>query len=431
MKGLRCHSMNLIEKILAKASGKKEVVAGEIVDAKIDCAMVNEITGHLTIKYFDEVGAKDVWDREKIVIVIDHTVPAATVEAAELHKIVRDFARRHKITAFYDVGRGGIAHQIMVEKGHVVPGSLIVGADSHTCTYGALGAFSTGIGSTEMAAVFINGRLWFKVPKVIKVNVTGEFKEYVMAKDLFLNIAKTLGEDGANYMGIEFCGPAIEGMSVDGRLTLCNMVIEVGAKAGIVPVDQKTLEYLNGRVKDKIKPLKGDEDSAYERVMEVDASSLQPLIACPSSVDNVKPVSEVEGIELDQVFIGSCTNGRLEDLRVAAKILEGKKVNERTRLVIVPASQEVYLSALKEGLIETFIKSGAVVANPTCGACYGGHLGVLASGEVCLSTTNRNFVGRMGSPKSKVYLASPATAAASAIEGKIVDPTSFAKGERI
>jgi 3-isopropylmalate/(R)-2-methylmalate dehydratase large subunit len=279
--------------------------------------------------------------------------------------------------------------------------------------------------------VFINGRLWFKVPKVIKVNVTGEFKEYVMAKDLFLNIAKTLGEDGANYMGIEFCGPAIEGMSVDGRLTLCNMVIEVGAKAGIVPVDQKTLEYLNGRIKDKIKPLKGDEDSAYERVMEVDASSLQPLIACPSSVDNVKPVSEVEGIELDQVFIGSCTNGRLEDLRVAAKILEGKKVNERTRLVIVPASQEVYLSALKEGLIETFIKSGAVVANPTCGACYGGHLGVLASGEVCLSTTNRNFVGRMGSPKSKVYLASPATAAASAIEGKIVDPTSFAKGERI
>ena len=423
--------MNLIEKILAKASGKREVVAGEIVDAKIDCAMVNEITGHLTIKYFDEVGAKDVWDREKIVIVIDHTVPAATVEAAELHKIVRDFARRHKITAFYDVGRGGIAHQIMVEKGHVVPGSLIVGADSHTCTYGALGAFSTGIGSTEMAAVFINGRLWFKVPKVIKVNVTGEFKEYVMAKDLFLNIAKTLGEDGANYMGIEFCGPAIEGMSVDGRLTLCNMVIEVGAKAGIVPVDQKTLEYLNGRVKDKIKPLKGDEDSAYERVMEVDASSLQPLIACPSSVDNVKPVSEVEGIELDQVFIGSCTNGRLEDLRVAAKILEGKKVNERTRLVIVPASQEVYLSALKEGLIETFIKSGAVVANPTCGACYGGHLGVLASGEVCLSTTNRNFVGRMGSPKSKVYLASPATAAASAIEGKIVDPTSFAKGGRI
>jgi 3-isopropylmalate/(R)-2-methylmalate dehydratase large subunit len=423
--------MNLIEKILAKASGKKEVVAGEIVDAKIDCAMVNEITGHLTIKYFDEVGAKDVWDREKIVIVIDHTVPAATVEAAELHKIVRDFARRHKITAFYDVGRGGIAHQIMVEKGHVVPGSLIVGADSHTCTYGALGAFSTGIGSTEMAAVFINGRLWFKVPKVIKVNVTGEFKEYVMAKDLFLNIAKTLGEDGANYMGIEFCGPAIEGMSVDGRLTLCNMVIEVGAKAGIVPVDQKTLEYLNGRVKDKIKPLKGDEDSAYERVMEVDASSLHPLIACPSSVDNVKPVSEVEGIELDQVFIGSCTNGRLEDLRVAAKILEGKKVSERTRLVIVPASQEVYLSALKEGLIETFIKSGAVVANPTCGACYGGHLGVLASGEVCLSTTNRNFVGRMGSPKSKVYLASPATAAASAIEGKIVDPTSFAKGGRI
>lgn len=430
MKGLRCQLMNLIEKILAKASGKREVVAGEIVDAKVDCAMVNEITGHLTIKYFNEVGARDVWDRDRIVIVIDHTVPAATVEAAELHKIVREFARRHMIKAFYDVGRGGIAHQIMVEKGHVLPGSLIVGADSHTCTYGALGAFSTGIGSTEMAAVFINGRLWFKVPKAIKVNVAGRFKEYVTAKDLFLSIAKTLGEDGANYMGIEFCGPTIEEMSVDGRLTLCNMVIEVGAKAGIVAADEKTMAYLKGRVNERISPIKGDEDAEYEKVIEVDAGSLQPLVACPSSVDNVKPASEVEGVELDQVFIGSCTNGRLEDLRVAAKILDGKKVNERTRLVIVPASQEVYLSALKEGLIETFVKSGAVVANPTCGACYGGHIGVLASGEVCLSTTNRNFVGRMGSPKSKVYLASPATAAASALEGRIVDPTSFARGER-
>ncbi|MGC8911996.1 MAG: 3-isopropylmalate dehydratase large subunit [Nitrososphaeria archaeon] len=420
--------MNLIEKILAKASDRKEVVAGEIVEARIDYAMVNEITGHLTIKYFNEVGAKKVWDRNRIVIVIDHTIPAATVEAAELHKIVREFARRHEIKAFYDVGRGGIAHQIMVERGHVLPGNVIVGADSHTCTYGALGAFATGIGSTEMASVFINGRLWFRVPKTIKVNVSGKFREYVTAKDLFLNIAQTLGEDGANYMGIEFCGPAIENMSVDGRLTLCNMVVEVGAKAGIVAADEKTLSYLKGRIEGNPTIYESDKESVYERTLEVDASSLTPLVACPNSVSNVKPVQEVEGVEVDQVFIGSCTNGRLEDLRIVAKILKGKKVNERTRLVIVPASQEVYLSALKEGLIETFIMSGAVVANPTCGACYGGHIGVLASGEVCLSTTNRNFVGRMGSPKSKVYLASPATAAASAIEGKIVDPTIFSGG---
>lgn len=417
--------MNVLEKILANSSSKREVVAGEIVEANIDCAMVNEITGHLTIKYLEELGAERVWDPEKIVMVLDHTIPAANVEAAELHKIMRRFAKAHNIRFFYDVGFGGIAHQVMVEKGHVVPGNVIVGADSHTCTYGALGAFATGIGSTEMAAVFVRGKLWFKVPKVIRINVKGNFREYVTAKDLFLNIASMLGENGANYRGLEFRGPTVSDMSISERMTLCNMAIEVGAKTGIVEADDKTLEYLKGRVNKSFQIIKGDNDNSYERSLEIDVTSLQPLIACPSSVANVKPVSEVEGIEVDQVFIGSCTNGRLEDLRIVAKILEGKKVKSGTRLVIVPASQEVYLEALKEGLIETFIASGAIVANSTCGACYGGHIGVLASDEVCVSTTNRNFIGRMGSPKSKVYLASPATAAASAIEGKIKDPTTL------
>ncbi len=417
--------MNVIEKILANASGKREVVPGEIVEANIDCAMVNEITGHLTIKYIQELGVERVWNPDKIVMVIDHTVPAASVEAAELHKIMRRFAKAQNIKYFYDIGFGGIAHQIMVEKGHVVPGNVIVGADSHTCTYGALGAFATGIGSTEMAAVFVKGKLWFKVPKVIRVAVKGSFKEYVTAKDLFLKVAEILGENGANYRGLEFRGPTVESMSVHERMTVCNMAIEVGAKTGIVEADDKTLAYLKGRVNKSFQIIKGDDDNSYERSLEIDVSNLEPLIACPGSVANVKPVSEVEGVEVDQVFIGSCTNGRLEDLKIAAKILKGRKVKEGTRLVIVPASQEVYLEALKEGLIETFISSGAIVANPTCGACYGGHIGVLASDEVCVSTTNRNFVGRMGSPKSKVYLASPATAAASALEGKIKDPTTL------
>ncbi|MCX8188962.1 MAG: 3-isopropylmalate dehydratase large subunit [Nitrososphaeria archaeon] len=417
--------MNIIEKILAKASGKREVVPGEIVEANIDCAMVNEITGHLSIRYLQELGIEKVWDSDKIVMVIDHTVPAASVEAAELHKIMRRFARSQNIKYFYDIGFGGIAHQVMVEKGHVVPGNVIVGADSHTCTYGALGAFATGIGSTEMAAVFIKGKLWFKVPKVIRIYVEGSFKEYVTAKDLFLKIAEILGENGANYRGLEFGGPTVASMNIAERMTICNMAIEVGAKTGIVEADEKTLAYLKYRTNKSFQIIKSDDKNSYERSLEVDVSNLPPLVACPDSVANVKPVSEVEGIEVDQVFIGSCTNGRLEDLKIVAKILKGKKIKNGTRLVIVPASQEVYLEALKEGLIETFISSGAIVANPTCGACYGGHIGVLASDEVCVSTTNRNFIGRMGSPKSKVYLASPATAAASALEGKIKDPTTL------
>jgi homoaconitate hydratase family protein len=416
---------NIIEKILSRAAGKKEVIPGEIIEANIDCAMVNEITGHLTIKYFYELGAKEVWNRDRIVMVLDHTIPAASIEAAELHKIMREFAREQKIKYFYDVGRGGISHQIMIEKGHVKPGDVVVGADSHTCTYGAIGAFSTGIGSTEMIAVFMTGRLWFKVPKVIEIKVNGNFRKFVTPKDLFLKIAKILGVSGANYRGLEFKGPTIENMSIAGRMTICNMAIEVGAKAGIVGVDGKTLDYLKDRINEPFFIAKSDQDAEYERSLELYVDDLPPLVSCPDAVDNVKPVSEVEGVELDQVFIGSCTNGRMEDLRLAAEILKGNKVNERTRLLIIPASQEVFLDALREGLIETFLLSGAIVANPTCGACYGAHLGVLASGEVCLSTTNRNFIGRMGSTKSKVYLASPATAAASAIKGRITDPTTF------
>ncbi|MCP8318544.1 MAG: 3-isopropylmalate dehydratase large subunit [Candidatus Methylarchaceae archaeon HK01B] len=420
--------MNAIEKILSRASGRENVLPGEIVEANIDCAMVNEITGHLTIKYFHEVGAKEVWNKEKIVMILDHTIPAGSVEAAELHKIMREFAREQGIRAFYDVGRGGISHQVMMEKAHVKPGDVVVGADSHTCTYGAIGAFSTGIGSTDMTAVFTTGRLWFKVPKVIKVNVRGDFRKFVVPKDLFLKIAKILGVSGANYMGLEFKGSTIRDMSIDGRMTICNMVIEVGGKAGIVEPDEKTLAYMKSRKNDRFSIVRSDPDAEYERTLELSVDDLQPLVSCPSAVDNVKLVSEVEGVELDQVFIGSCTNGRIEDLRIVAKILKGNVVSDRTRLIIIPASQEIYLDALREGLIETFLLSGATVTNPTCGACYGGHIGMLASGEVCLSTTNRNFIGRMGSPKSKVYLASPATAAVSAITGRITDPTSFKSG---
>lgn len=417
--------MNIIEKVLSRASNLQQVSPGEIVEANIDFAMVNEITGHLTIKYFKELGAGKVWDARKIVIVLDHTVPASTIEAAELHKIMRGFAREQKIKAFYDVGGGGVSHQIMLEKGHAKPGEAIVGADSHTCTYGAVGAFATGIGSTEMTAVFITGKLWFKVPKVIKINVTGDFKEFVTSKDLFLHVAKTLGVSGATYRGLEYAGPTIEKMSVESRMTICNMAIEVGAKAGIVEPDVKTLDYIKERSKEPFYLMRSDADSIYERDIEVDVRDIPPLVSCPDSVDNVKPISEIGEVELDQVFIGSCTNGRVEDLRLAAEILKGHKVSDRTRLIVIPASQQVYIDCLQQGIIEIFLLADAAVTSPTCGACYGGHLGALAAGETCLSTTNRNFVGRMGSPKSKVFLASPATAAASAIMGKITDPRSL------
>ena len=416
--------MNLIEKILARASTKKTVEPNEIVEARIDVAMVHDLTGPLTVKAFREIGSKRVWDPDKIVVILDHLVPADSVTTAELHKTLRNFVKEQEIEHFYDVGRGGVCHQVMPEEGFVRPGEVVVGADSHTCEYGALGAFATGIGSTEMAAVFVKGSLWFRVPKVIKINAEGKFKEYVSAKDLILKIISMLGSGGATYKGIEFTGKTVEDMSIDGRLTMCNMVIEAGAKAGIIEPDEKTIDYVKERWKGRLDQVKSDPNAAYEKQIQMDVADLSAQVACPSSVDNVKPASELGNIEIDQAFIGTCTNGRMEDLRVAARILRGKKIGRGVRAIVIPASQNIYLESLREGLIETFVQAGAAVGNPNCGPCLGGHMGILAAGEVCVSTSNRNFTGRMGSKDARVYLASPATVAASAIEGRIVDPGS-------
>lgn len=415
--------MNLTEKILAQASGEKEVSPGKIVEARIDVALVHDLTGPLTVDSFNKIGTEKVWDNKKIVIIMDHQVPADSVKSAELQQTMRAFAKKQGIRNFYDVGHGGgICHQVMPEKGYVKPGEVIVGADSHTCTYGAFGAFATGIGSTEMAAVFTTGKLWFRVPKVFKINVTGGLRKLVTPKDLILNIVGQIKADGAIYKGIEFTGSTIRKMSVDGRMTICNMVIEMGAKNGIVEPDEITLKYLASRTKEKLNPVKSDDDANYDKLVEIDAAGLEPQVASPHSVENVSAVSEIGNVEINQAFIGSCTNGRLEDLRLAASILRKRKIKPGVRTIVIPASQEIYLQALKEGLITTFMEAGAVICNPTCGPCLGGHLGLLAPDEVCVSSSNRNFVGRMGSTKAHVYLASPATVAASAVTGKITDP---------
>lgn len=414
--------MNLVEKILAKASGKKELTPGEIIDANIDRAMIHDLTGPLTIQGFKRIGAERVWDPEKIVMILDHQVPADTVKSAELHVTMRTFAKEQGIRNFYEIGRGGICHQVMPEKGYVLPGEAIVGADSHTCTYGALGAFATGIGSTEMAAVFATGKLWFKVPHTLNFVAEGMLKQPTSAKDLILYIIGKVGVDGATYKAAQFSGPAVRNMSIDGRLTMCNMAVEMGAKTGIVEPDAQTIQYVSARTTKQVTPLKSDPDAEYEKTIELDVNNLEPQVACPPAVDNAKPVSEVEGLEINQAFIGSCTNGRLEDLRVASQILKKHKVHPNVRLIVIPASQEIYQEALREGIIETLAKAGAYISNASCGPCLGGHLGVLAPFETCISTSNRNFIGRMGSPNASVYLASPATVAASAIAGKITDP---------
>ncbi|MBS7606978.1 3-isopropylmalate dehydratase large subunit [Candidatus Bathyarchaeota archaeon] len=420
--------MNISEKILAHASEKEYVKPGEIVDAKVDMAMINEITGPLAIQIFKRIGLERVWDNQRIVLVLDHQVPADSVKSAELHKIMRMFAKEQNIPFLYDVGDGGICHQVMVEKGHVRPGELIVGADSHTCTYGALGAFATGIGSTEMAAVFATGKLWLRVPSTIRIDVTGVFGEFVTPKDLILYVIGEIGADGAIYKAIEFTGPTIRQMSISGRLTLCNMAVEMGAKTGIIEPDEKTIQYVRERTDKPFRIFRSDPDARYEKTMEFNVDNLEPMVACPHSVDNVKPVKDVEGVEIDQAFLGSCTNGRLEDLEVAARILKGRHVKKGVRMLVTPASSEVYLEALRSGLLEVFVRAGAYVCNPACGACFGGHMGLLAAGEVCISSSNRNFIGRMGSPEAKIYLASPATVAASAVVGKITDPRRFLEG---
>jgi len=414
--------MNITEKILAKASGKNTVQPGEIVDANVDMVMVHDLTGPLAVEAFKKIGTEKVWDNQKVVVILDHQVPAESIKAAELHKTMRQFAKDRKLR-IYDVGRGGICHQVMPEKGHVVPGTVIVGADSHTCTYGAFGAFATGIGSTEAAAVFATGKIWLKVPEAIKINVNGKFGEYVTAKDLILNIIGKLGVDGAIYKSAEFTGQTISEMSIAGRMTVCNMAVEMGAKNGIVEPDETTRKFLQDRVKTlpDFAALKSDKDAAYEQTVEFNVAELEPQVACPSSVDNVKPVSEVGNVPIEQAFIGSCTNGRIEDLRLAAQILKGEKVKDGVRALVIPASVEVYKQALAEGLIEIFTEAGAVVCGSACGPCLGGHIGLLAAGETCVSTSNRNFIGRMGSTEASVYLASPATVAASAVTGKITD----------
>ena len=416
--------MNITEKILAKASGKKTVHSGEIVDANVDMVMVHDLTGPLAVEAFKKIGVQKVWDNQKVVMILDHQVPAESVKAAELHKTMRQFAKDQKLR-IYDVGKGGICHQVMPEKGHVIPGTVIVGADSHTCTYGAFGAFATGIGSTEAAAVFATGKIWLTVPEAIKVNVTGQFQKYVTPKDLILSIIGRIGADGAIYKSAEFTGPTIKSMSMSGRMTLCNMAVEMGAKNGIIEPDETTRKFLEGRTSKALpnfESLKSDKDAVYERTVEFDVSKMEPQIACPSSVDNVKPVSEVGNVPIEQAFIGSCTNGRIEDLRLAAQVLKGKHVKDGVRALVIPASQEVYHQALSEGLMEIFTDAGAMVCGSACGPCLGGHIGLLAAGETCVSTSNRNFIGRMGSTQASVFLASPATVAASAITGKVTDP---------
>lgn len=407
------------EKILSKSSGK-DVYAGDYTTAEIETAMAQDGTAPLTIKAIEDMGGGEVWDPSRIVLVMDHTVPSASVGTSEMHKMMREFASKMGIENIY-YGEG-ICHQIMVEKGHVKPSRVIVGADSHTCTYGALGAFSTGIGSTEMAGVFLSGKLWFKVPETMKFEVDGTMPDRVVSKDLALKITGEVEADGATYKAVEYSGDPIERMSVSERMTLSNLAVEMGAKAGIIEPDEKVKRFLKGRVDEKIELTKNDEDAEYEEVLDFDADDLVPQIAYPHQVDNVKPISEFEGLEMDQVFLGTCTNGRLVDLRAAAGILKGNKIDPDLRMIVTPASREIYQKALDQGLVDIFNDAGCIVANPGCGPCAGSHQGILAPGEKCLSTANRNFKGRMGSEEAEIYLGSPYTAAATAINGEITDP---------
>ncbi len=414
-------AMTMAEKILAKASGNKEAEAGEVIMANIDVAMTHDLTGPLSVESFEKIGVQKVWDPEKIVIVFDHQVPADSIDAAKNHMIMRKFVEEQGIQNFYDV-REGVCHQVLPEKGHVVPGEVVVGTDSHTCTHGALGAFATGIGSTDMAMVFATGKLWFKVPETIKFDITGKLQDKVFAKDVILDIIGKMGADGATYKACEFGGETTREMTISDRMVLCNMAIEMGGKTGLVEPDQKTLKYLEGRSTKPYEIIKTDKNAPTLETIHVNVNELEPQIACPHNVDNVKPVSEVEGTHIDQVFLGSCTNGRLSDLRTAAKIIKGKNVSKNVRMLVIPASREVYSKSMDEGLLRTFVDSGALVCNPCCGPCLGGHIGLVGPGEVSLSTSNRNFRGRQGSPDAEVYLSSAAVAAASAITGKITDP---------
>ncbi|MEW6526119.1 MAG: 3-isopropylmalate dehydratase large subunit [Spirochaetota bacterium] len=413
--------MTITEKILAAHAGKERVEPGELIEAKVDLVLGNDITAPIAIKEFEDLGVSKVFDNEKIALIPDHFTPNKDIKSAQQVKILREFARKYTIVHFYDVGRVGVEHALLPELGLVRPGMCIIGADSHTCTYGAFGAFSTGVGSTDMAAAMATGKTWFKVPESIKFVVYGKLQPYVSAKDIILHIIGSIGVDGALYQSMEFTGETIAELSMEGRMTMANMAIEAGAKNGIFAPDGKTVEYIKSRTGLPYTLYYSDDDARYAAVKEYDASKIEPTVAFPHLPENAKPAREA-GIPIDQVVIGSCTNGRIEDLRVAAKILKGRKVHKDVRLLIIPATQEVYRKALEEGLIDIFIEAEAAVSAPTCGPCLGGHMGILAEGERCVATTNRNFVGRMGHPKSEVYLASPAVAAASAILGRIAHP---------
>ncbi len=414
--------MTITEKIFAAHAGKDKAKAGEMVFACVDLILGTDITTALSAEVFDSMGTGKVFDPSKIALVNDHFVPAKDIKAAELSKTMREFAKKHGVKNYFEVGRSGICHVILPEKGLVVPGDLVVGADSHTCTYGALGAFSTGIGSTDMAAAWALGETWFKVPESIKIVYGGRIPEWVDGKDIILHTISDLGVEGAVYKALEFSGEALERLSMADRFTICNMAIEAGAKGGIMEVDEVTEEYLKGRTRRKYTIYRSDPDATYSEVREYDLSTLEPLVALPYLPSNVRPVSKLEKTRIDQVVIGSCTNGRIEDLRIAARILFSKKVHPDVRLLIIPGSQEVYLQMLKEKLGTVFTEAGGMVCPPSCGPCIGGHLGVLGPGEVGLYTTNRNFVGRNGHPTSKVYLSGPAVAAASAVTGIITHP---------
>jgi len=413
--------MTITEKILAKSTGKKEVRAGELVNAKIDVVMCHDVTTPPAISMLVEKGIDKVFDPEKIVVTPDHFQPAKDIKSAELHKRLDDWAKRHKIKYYYKLGRAGVCHALLPEQGHIRPGEVIVGPDSHTCTYGAFAAFSTGIGSTDAAAAIATGQLWFKVPASIKFVLNGSLGHGIYSKDVILAVIARIGTDGALYKAMEFVGPALAQMSMEARMTITNMAIEAGAKNGVIGFDDVTKQYLDEHLNDRkdYTIYESDGDAEYESIEEFDCSKIEPMVALPNLPSGGVPVGQCAGMEMDQAYIGSCTNGRIEDLRIAAKILKGKQVAIRT--LIVPATPTIWKQAMDEGLFDIFYDAGCVIAAPTCGACLGGFMGVLAEGEKCISTTNRNFVGRMGHPKSKVYLASPATAAASAVTGRLED----------
>ena len=414
--------MTIVEKILAAHCDRGTVEPGDLIYADLDLILANDVTAPIGIKEFEKAGGKKVFDKDKIALVPDHFTPNKDIPSAEQCKTLREFARKHNITNYFEIGEVGIEHALLPDKGLVLPGDAVIGADSHTCTYGAIGAFSTGVGSTDFAAALITGQAWFKVPETIKFIYNGKLKEWVGGKDIILFTIGQMGVDGARYMSMEFTGEVIDHLEMAGRFTMCNMAIEAGAKCGIVAPDDNTIEYVRQRAQREYTIYKSDPDAHYADIKEWDVSDLDCQVACPHLPENAKPVTELADVKIDQALIGSCTNGRIEDLRLAAKILKGRKVAKGIRCIVGPATQEIYLAALKEGLLEIFVNAGAVISPPTCGACLGGHMGILAESEVAIATTNRNFIGRMGHKGSFVYLSNPAVAAASAITGRITHP---------